>query len=298
MKNIKFKYLFSLIITLGLFVTSCTNETTEPTTSVNKIEYEPTQKETNAQADDLLNETMQAVSEMIIKQSFVKTPANQLAKSQDKHDYYYFAGKHIWRGEINDTIFGYSNAYTAEYLAKLGFIDSSGAPQYWPGGALKMEGSLKAHSALGFVDGQPYGDEYWYRFNGVVTPTTAFPSVVNFQGEYERRWVGVYNGEDTELHYLVRTYAQNLKYYYRFTDNDYWLDGSVNVLIGPYKLVFRFNNSRKAYIKVYKNGAVVQTRMLILPNFYEMFNVPSLNAVEDMDFGSMFTFPTPISLPL
>ena len=297
MKTIRFKYLFSLIIMLGLFVTSCTNETTEPS-SVNKIEYEPTQKESNAQADELLTETMQTISQMIIKQSLVKTPDNNLAKSKDKNDYYYFAGKHIWRGEINDTIFGFNNAYTAEYLAKLGFVDSSGAPQYWPGGALKMEGSLKAHTALGFVDGKPYGDEYWYRFSGVVTPTTAFPSIVNFKGEYERRWVGVYNGEDTELHYMIRTYAQNLKYYYRFADNDYWLDGTLYVLVGHYKIAFRFNNSRKAFIKVFKNGAVVQTRVIELPNFYAMFNVPSLNAVEDIDFGSMFSFPTPISLPL
>ncbi len=297
MKNIKFKYLFSLIITLGLFITSCTTKTTEPA-SVNKIEYQPTQKESNTQADQLLKETMQTVSEMIIKQSFVKTPENKLAKTEDKTDYYYFAGKHIWRGNISREVFGHPEGFTAQYLAKLGFMDSSGAPQFWPGGSLKMEGSLKAHASLGFVDGKPYGDEYWYRFQGAVTPTTAFPSLVNFQGEYERRWVGIYNGEDTELHYLIRLNTQNLKYFYRFANNDYWLDGFVTVLMGKYKIVFRFNNARKAYVKVYQNGTVVQTRIIQLPNFYEMFNVPSLNSVQDMDFGSLFDFPSPISLPL
>ena len=297
MKNVKFKYLFSLIIILGLFVTSCTNKTTEPS-SFNKIEYEPTLKETNAQADELLKVTIQAVSEIIIKQSLVKKPDNNLAKSQNKHDYYYFAGKHIWRGEVKDTIFDYKDSFTAEYLAELGFVDSSGAPQYWPGGSLKMESSLKAHASLGFVNGKPYGDEYWYRFNGIVTPTTAFPSIVNVQSEYERRWAGIYNGEDTELHYIIRTYAQNFKYYYRFTENDYWLDGTLFVLVGQYKIAFKFNNSRKAFITAYKNGVVVQTRMIELPNFYAMFNVPSLYDVEDIDFGSMFIFPAPIALPL
>ena len=297
MKSFNFKYAYSLVIILGLFVSACNTETTEPV-SINKIEYQPTQKESAEQSDLMVEETMGIVSEMIMKQSFIKNSTSSLAKSTDSEDYYYFDGMHIWRGDIARPAFGYEDAYEAEYLAKLGFLDANGNDQFWPAGSNKMMGSLKAHSAFGFVEGLPYGDEVWYDFQGMVTPTTAFPSIVNIQGDYERRWAGVYNGEDTELHYMIRLQALGLKYYYRFADNDFWLDGTINVQVGMYNTVIRFNNSRNAYIKVYKDGVMVQTYMKELPNFYEMYNIPGLNDAVNVDFGEFFSFPTPIDMPL
>ncbi|GBD90812.1 hypothetical protein BMS3Abin04_01532 [bacterium BMS3Abin04] len=289
----------SLFLLLGLFLSSCTNST-EPV-KPKQLVYNPTVQEAQQQSDAILNETVKQLSESMAGYSKIPVaPHKALGKVSDSRDYYYFDGWHIWRGEIDKNPFGIPEAYAAEYLAKIQFKDSNHNVKEFPDSAAYMGMYLQAHAAFGFVDGQPYGDEVWYNYEGNATPLSD-QTTINGHGTYERRWAGVYNGEDTELHYKLEMVLKNLVFTYDFHADDYTLNGNIVAYVNNYngpenayiKMIIRFNNSRTGLIEVYMNGSLVKTYSLELPNFYQIYNLPSLKT---WNFGSEFNFPAPIPL--
>ncbi len=292
MKSTYFKYLLSLIFTLSLFVTSCTN-TTDPlndsnTGSLKQVEYTPTAEQAKEQAEGLLAESFKA----IIEGSRVSEGSTSLSKSNSS-TYFFIDGWHTWRGNLTESPFDIQDSYNAEYLGKIQFLDGSNKVQILPEGASFMNVYLNAHSAFGFVGDDPSGDEVWYDFSGTVTPLTGNPSNLHATGEYERRWVGLYstdgeNWELTEIHNKYQVNIDGVKFYYDWNADDYRLSGNVYVTTNGFKILVRFSNSRTALVEVYQNGALIGTSQLELPNYYQMFNIPSLN---DFSFGSTFTFP-------
>lgn len=290
MKSSNFKYLFGLIVILGLFLASCTN-TTEPVDSINKVEYMPKQAEAEDLAESLLIESFKITTESFVGKELINQSYG-LAKSNGGQSYFYFDGWHTWRGEIDASPFGIEDSYNAEYLAKIQFQDGVKAPMQFPQGAQLMLMYLKAHAAFGFVNNEPYGDEVWYDFQGAATPLHGFPTVINAGGEYERRWVGIFNGEDTEIHYKVQVLANNVQFFYDGNANDFYLNGIVNIAMNGFKVLARFTNSRMAMVEIYQGTTLVGTRQFELPNFYAMMNIPSLN---NWNFGANFTFPIPVS---
>ncbi len=297
-KTRKLKLVLSSLLLLGFIFTSCTNNT-EPANDIQKLVYNPTQQEAKDQSEAMIKETVKQITESMA--GYSKLPDSLLGKANDSRDYYYFAGWHTWRGEIDKSPFGMTDAYTAEYLAKIQFQDGSKNVQKNPDGAEYMRMYLNAHIAFGFVNGEPYGDEVWYEYDGNVTPLTANPSIINGEGTYERRWVGVMNGQDTELHYKWEIVLNDIEFRYDYIANDFSLTGNIMIYVNNYNsnddalytMMFRFNNSRFGLVEVYRNGQLIQTYGLEIPNFYEIYNLPSL---ENWEFGASFEFPTPIPL--
>ncbi len=304
MRSLNFKYLLSLITILGLFLTSCTN-TTEPLSEntdsgvIKKIEYTPTVDEAQAQAEGLLIESFKTTLETQAVKNLI-TSTSALGKSNGNSTYFYIDGWHTWRGEIDASPFGIEDSYNAEYLAKIQFQDGTHTAQPLPEGAESMLMYLKAHAALGFVGDDPSGDELWYDFQGAISPLDANPSVVNAQGEYERRWVGLYSedGENwalTELYNKYQLVLNNVQFFYDWNADDYYLNGIVKIYTNGFKILTRFTNSRTALVEVYYNGSLVKTSQFTLPNFYEIYNIPSL---DNWGFGSDFAFPAVLPLGL
>ena len=297
MKSNYFKYFASLIITLSLFITSC-SETTDPLNdsdsgSLKKVEYSPTAEQAKEQAEGLILESFKA---MVEGSAAGKNYSTSLSKSNGS-TYFYIDGWHTWRGELDESPFDIEDSYNAEYLGKIQFQDGSHNVQILPEGASYMMLYLNAHSAFGFVGDDPSGDEVWYDFEGQVTPLTGDPSTINAKGNYERRWVGLYsqdgeNWELTEIHNKYNVNVDGVKFYYDGAANDYTLSGHVYVTTKGYDIWARFSNSRTAIVEIYQNGALMSSSQMELPNFYQMFNIPSLN---DFSFGSSFTFPALIS---
>ncbi|MCB0748509.1 MAG: hypothetical protein KDC52_16450 [Ignavibacteriae bacterium] len=295
MKSTYFKYLFSLIAILGLFLTSCTN-TTEPVSDniegLKKIDYAPTVDEAQTQAQSLITESFKT----ILEGSTVSNNSSSLGKNTSNSTYSFISGWHTWRGDLIESPFEIQDSYMAQYLAKIQFQDASQNVQVLPDGAKAMLVYLNAHAAFGFVGDDPSGDERWYDFNSVVTPLTGNPSMVSAQGTYERRWVGEYSadGENWELVEIQNKFfvsAKDVKFFYDYVADDYYLLGNITVTTNGIKILARFSNSRTALLEIYQNDVLVSTAQLELPNFYQMFNVPSL---ENWNFGSGFIFPTPI----
>ena len=288
MKTTSVKYLFGLMIFLGLFITSCTN-TTEPVDSIKKVEYIPKISEAQDIAESLVIESFKKTAESFVGTDLMRE-SKSLAKSADERSYYYFDGWHIWRGDIEYDLFEIEDSYNAQYLTKVQFLNSNVA-QESPVDAQMMRMYLKAHLAFGFVNDEPYGDEVWYDFEGAATPLNGWPTVVNAGGEYERRWVGMLNEEDTELHYSVYVGINNVQFYYDWNANDFYLNGIVSVYGNGFKILVRFTNSRTAMVETYQNDALVSTTEMTLPNYYEELNIPSL---ENWHFGADFIFPVPV----
>lgn len=293
MKLIHFKYLFVLVVASSLFLTSCSNST-DPlsktdTESLQKIEYTPTTAEAQTQVQGLLTESFKT----ILEGSVESNQSLALNKSNSNSTYAYISGWHTWRGDLQESPFDIQNSYNAEYLGKIQFQDASNNVQMLPEDAKYMLIYLNAHAALGFIGNDPSGDEVWYNFEGAVTPLTGNPSMINSQGTYERRWVGEYSpdGENwtlTEIQNKYMVKMSNVKFYYNYVANDYYLSGKVVVTNNGIKIVAKFNNSRTAKLEIYQNGVMVNTAQFELPNFYQIFNIPSLNS---WNFGSSFTFP-------
>lgn len=288
MKSGHFKYLFGLILILGIFVTSCTNST-EPVDSIKKVEYTPKISEAEDIAKELVTEAFKTSAESFVGTSMMNQSA-ALNKTNDGHTYFYFDNWHTWRGEIEEALFEIPDSYNAEYLAKLQFR-ANNEPQQLPEGANMMLMYLNAHVAFGFVNNEPYGDEAWYNFEGSATPLTGYPTVINAGGEYERRWVGILNDEDTELHYKVYIGINNVEFVYDMYADDFYLDGIVTVHGNGFKILVRFTKSRTAMVETYQGTQLVGTSQFTLPNYYAIMNIPSLN---DWNFGSGFIFPNPI----
>ena len=288
----------SLFLSLGLFLSSCTNST-EPV-KPKQLVYNPTVQEAQQQSDAILSETVKQLSESMAGYSKIPVaPHKALGKVSDSRDYYYFDGWHVWKGTLNQNPFGIPGAYNADYLAKIQFKDNNYNVKEFPDSAEYMGMYLNAHAAFGFVDGQPYGDEVWYNYEGNATPLSD-QTTLNGHGTYERRWAGVYNGEDTELHYKLEILLKNLVFTYDYHADDYTLYGNIVAYVNNYnaqgayiKLMIRFNNSRTALIELYRNGSLVKTYSFELPNFYQLYNLPSLKT---WNFGPGFNFPAPIPL--
>ena len=291
MKSTYFKYLIGLITILGLFLTSCTN-TTEPLgeeqEQIKKIEYTPTVEEAQQQAEEILLETLKP----LIEGSMMSKSAS-LAKS-NSNTYFYIDGWHTWRWEVDESPFGIEDSYNSEGLGKIQFKDGVGTVVPLPDDAEYMFVYLNAHAAFGFVGDNPAGDEVWYDFDAAVKGVDGNPSVVSGQGEYERRWVGLYSedGENwalTEIHNLYKFFMNQLVFQYDWDNNDYSLTGRVTLANNGIRIIAEFSNSRVAMLNIYQNGALVMQRPFELPNIYENFNIPSL---EDLIFGGTFKFPT------
>lgn len=276
------------MIFLGLFITSCTN-TTEPVDSIKKVEYIPKISEAQDLTKSLVIESFKKTAESFVGKELMKGAAS-LGKSNDERTYYYFDGWHIWRGDIENAIFDIEDSYNAEYLSKVQFLKNA-VPQQSPVDADVMRMYLKAHFAFGFVNNEPYGDEVWYDFEGAATPLNAWPTVINAGGEYERRWVGVLDDVDTELHYSVYVGINNVQFFYDWNVNDYYLNGVVKAYGNGFKILIKFNNSRTGTVETYQNDQLISITELTLPNFYEEFNIPSL---DNWNFGADFMFPIPI----
>lgn len=274
---------------LGLLITSCDNST-EPTNSIKQVEYTPKISEAQELSQSLVVESVKATAESMLGKTLLNTEA-PLAKTNDTRSYYYFDNWHVWRGDIEYALFDIPDSYNAEYLAKLQFLNN-GQPQQFAEGATRMNMYLNAHMAFGFVNNEPYGDEVWYDFEGMVSPLNGWPSIINAGGEYERRWVGQLDDVDTELHYSVMVGMNNLEFYYDWNINDYYLNGIVTVYGNGFKILIRFTNSRTALMETYQGETLVSTQQITLPNYYEQMNIPSL---ENWNFGADFIFPTPIA---
>lgn len=293
MKLFNFKYLFSLIAILGIFLTSCTN-TTDPvsdtnTESLKKIEYTPSVEEAQSQAEQILTESFKT----ILEGNTVSKQNSSLSKSADG-TYTFIDGWHTWRGTLSASPFDVPDSYNSEYLAKIQFQNGSQNMQILPTDAQYMLMYLNVHAALGFIGDDPRGDEVWYSFNGAVNPLTGNPSMINSEGTYERRWVGDYStdGENwqlTEIMYKFAVTISNLKFYYDSNADDFYLSGKVILTSKGIRVVAKFANSRTAKINIYQNGSLVQTTKMELPNFYQVMNIPSLS---NWNFGSGFNFPS------
>jgi len=288
MKSASFKYLFGLILILGIFVTSCTNST-EPVDSVKKVEYSPKISEAEDLAQELVTEAFKTSAESFVGSSMMNQSA-ALNKTNDENSYFYFDNWHTWRGDIEEDLFEIEDSYNAEYLAKIQFQNNR-IPQQSAENAQMMLMYLKAHVAFGFVNEEPYGDEAWFNFEGAATPLNGWPTVINAGGEYERRWIGILNDVDTELHYKVYLGINNVQFFYDWQADDFYLNGIVTVYGNGFKILVRFTNSRTAMVETYQGEQLVGTSQFTLPNYYAMINIPSLT---DWDFGSGFIFPTPI----
>jgi len=288
MRSANFKYLFGLIILLGIFVTSCTN-TTEPVDSIKKVEYVPKITEAQDLAKALVTESFKTSAESFVGSTLMRESA-ALGKSNDERTYFYFDNWHTWRGDMEMDLFEIPDSYNAEYLAKIQF-QTGNVPQESPVDAQLMLMYLKAHMAFGFVNNEPYGDEVWYDFTGAATPLDGWPTVINAGGDYERRWVGILNDEDTELHYKVQVGINNVQFFYDWNINDFYLNGIVTVYGNGFKILIRFTNSRIAMMETYQGTTLVATSEFALPNFYELMNIQSL---ENWNFGADFAFPLPI----
>jgi hypothetical protein len=282
------KSLFGLMIFLGLFITSCTN-TTEPVDSVKKVEYIPKISEAQDIAESLVTESFKKTAESFIGTDLMKESA-ALGKSNDEQTYYYFDGFHIWRGDMEYALFDIEDSYNAQYLTKVQFLNNN-VPQQSPVDAQMMRMYLNAHFAFGFVGNEPYGDEVWYDFEGAATPLNGWPTVINAGGEYERRWVGTLNDEDTELHYSVYVGINNVQFFYDWNADDFYLNGIVTVYGNGFKILIRFTNSRTASVETYQNDSLVSITEMTLPNYYQELNIPSL---ENWHFGADFAFPIPV----
>ncbi len=288
----KFQIISIVIISIlfSIVLSNCQSNT-EPKEIVSNT-YLPAKQEAQNQTEQIVNETLrQSVSTLL---GYDKINASSSLSKTNSDDYYYLDNWHVWRGHITKSPFNVEDSYNAEYLAKVQFRNSSQTVVKYPNDDTKyLFWFFKAHGALGFTDSQPYGDEVWYDVEGSATPLKGNPSLISIKGTYDRRWVGIKDGKDSEFLYQAKFDFHNLKFYYSFDKNDYWLDGTIDVELAPFMLKVSFNNSRVAETKVYKDGELKNTYMHEYPNFYEIYNIPSL---QNWELGLNFEFPGPIPL--
>jgi hypothetical protein len=277
-------------ILISLVVSNCQSNT-EPSEVITNT-YLPAKQEAQNQTEKIVNETLkQSISTLLGYQKINTSPT--LAKTNSE-DYHYLDNWHVWRGHITKSPFNIEDSYNAEYLAKVQFRNSSGAVVQYPNDDTKyLFWYFKAHGALGFTNSEPYGDEVWYDVEGSATPLKANPTLISIKGSYDRRWVGVKDGQDSEFLYKAKFDFHNLEFYYSFDKNDYWLNGTIEVNLEPFILKVKFDNSRTAETKVYKDGELKNTYTHEYPNFYEIYNIPSL---QNWELGLGFEFPGPIPL--
>ena len=254
--------------------------------------YVPSKKEAQNQSEKIVSETLeQSISSLLGYQKINTSPSLSKTNSED---YHYLDNWHVWRGHITKSPFDIEDSYNAEYLAKVQFRNSSNSVVKYPDNDTKyLFWFFKAHGALGFTNDEPYGDEVWYDVQGSATPLKANPTLISIKGTYDRRWVGVKDDKDTEFLYKAEFDFHNLEFYYSVNQNDYWLNGTIEVNLAPFILKISFNNSRTAKTEVYKDGELTNTYMHEYPNFYEIYNIPSL---QNWELGLNFEFPGPIPL--
>ncbi len=284
---------FSLIaIILLTFALIGCKTSTEPNTTLSQFQYYPSKPEAKQQTEEIINETLkQTVSTLL---GYHTINSNNALSKIGSDDYYYVNGWHVWRGHITKSPFQIKDAYSAEYLAKVQFKNSSKNIVKTPNNNTKyIYWFFKAHGALGFVNGKPYGDEVWYDVEGNATPLKANPTLISMKGIYNRRWVGIKDGKDAEYLYKANFDFHNLKFFYSNAKNDYKLKGKIKVDLEPFILKITFNNSRVGKTEVYKDGKLKYSYKHEYPNFYAIYNIPSLT---DWELGKNFEFPGPIPL--
>ncbi len=277
-------FLFSIILN------NCQSNT-EPK-SIESNTYLPTKQEAQDQAEKIVNETLgQSISTLLGYQKINTSPSLSKTNSED---YYYIDNWHVWRGHITKSPFNIEDSYNAEYLAKVQFRNSSNNVVQYPDNDTKyLFWFYKAHGALGFTNSEPYGDELWYDVQGSASPLKGNPTFINIKGTYDRRWVGIKDGHDSEFLYKAKFNFHNLEFYYSVNQNDYRLNGTIEVDLAPFILKISFDNSRTGKTEVYKDGKLTNTYLHEYPNFYEIYNIPSL---QNWELGLNFEFPGPIPL--
>ncbi len=304
------KILFVFIFTIGFFVASC-QSSSEPTDE-NTLSYNPSQNEVIQQTEELVTNVLDQTTNILAGYRTMNETTN-LNKVSDEGSLYdgFLDGWHVWRGDIRSNPFGIEGAYNADYLGKIQFKDNTDKTVESPQDADRIRTYLNSHAAFGFVEDQPYGDEVWYNFDGDISQLDGNPSVIGLFGKYERRWFGLYNDVETEIHYNVWLDFDNLQLYYSGQNNDFTLFGdaiayfnpdepsanvtNANIIIkADYKIVINFDNSRIGKAKVYDNdNNVVNEFDHYIPNYYEIYNLPS---IENWQMGVNFKFPAPIPL--
>lgn len=302
------KILFVFIFTISLFIASC-QSSSEPTDE-NTISYKPSQNEVIQQTEELVSNVLDQTTNILAGYRTMNETTN-LNKVSDDGSFYdgFLDGWHVWRGDIRSNPFGIEDAYKAEYLGKIQFKDNEDNTVELAQDADRIRTYLNSHAALGFVEGQPYGDEVWYNFDGEISQLDGNPAIIGLFGKYERRWFGLYNDVETEIQYSVWLDFDDLKLFYSGMNNDFTLLGDAIAYFNPdekseyvtnvnikseYMVVISFNNSRIGKAKVYdQENNVVREFDHYIPNYYEIYNLPS---IENWQMGVNFEFPAPIPL--
>jgi len=306
------KFLFVFIFTIGFYLSSC-QSSSEPADE-NLLSYNPSQNEVIQQTEEIVANVLDQTTNILAGYSTMQESTN-LNKVNDEGSFYdgFLDGWHVWRGDIRSNPFGIEGAYNADYLGKIQFRNTSDETVEAPQDADRIRIYLRSHAAFGFVEGQPFGDEVWYDFEGDISQLDGNPAKIGLFGKYERRWFGLYNDEETEIQYNVWLDFEDLKLFYSGANNDFTLLGDAIAFFNPdepsnpdpapdhsiiikadYKVVITFNNSRVGKGKVYDNdNNLIREFDHYIPNYYEIYNLPS---IENWQMGVNFQFPAPIPL--
>jgi hypothetical protein len=273
-----------------LIFTSCSTDINEPKIT-EEYSYQLSKVEAKQQAEILLDETITILIETIEKRLTATKTEYEIIKKRSSDNNFYSDGWYIWQNKVFSNPFGEDRAYNASYISKIQFNKTQ------PSKADTTKSSFSVHTKFGFFNSSIYGDEVDFNISTLLLLKNNNSIELKTNANYKRRWIGNYDGIDSDLHYNIEVKSNRLKYY--DDHNTKWFEGFINISFENYSFFVELKKAPVFYVRFFKKNFLIDnyelesSSLLFVNNLYKQNKdiFPGYSSVNENFIKLLMNFP-------